>query len=233
MKTRPANSIRVLTWNIHACVGADRRYDPPRILALIQKHDPDIVALQEMDTRGKRLESPLIDIFKQALGEHSAEARTIVAPDGHYGHAIISRFPLRDIRLHDLTISSREDRYAIETNVLHEKGIFHLVSTHLGLNMFERRRQARLLAELACRESELSVMLGDFNDWFQDGVIRRRLAAIMPDRSKHKTFPARYPLFSLDRIYCRPAGRLLASWTDEEARHASDHLPVIADISIA
>jgi len=233
MKGKQPNSLRVLTWNIHACVGSDGRYDPDRILALIRKHDPDIIALQEMDSRGRSLEIPLLDFFKQALGEHSAEARTIAAPDGHYGHAIISRYPLRDVRLHDLTSFAREERFAIETNVAHDRGILHLVSTHLGLNMFERRRQARLLAELASKQADVSVMLGDFNDWFQDGVIRRTLAGIMPDRSRHKTFPACYPLFSLDRIYCRPNGRLLDSWTDTDAKFASDHLPVIADISIA
>jgi endonuclease/exonuclease/phosphatase family metal-dependent hydrolase len=39
-------------------------------------------------------------------------------------------------------------------------------------------------------------------------------------------------MIRLDRIYCRPGGALVASWTDRSARLASDHLPVLADIAV-
>ena len=51
-------------------------------------------------------------------------------------------------------------------------------------------------------------------------------------RTRHRTFPARWPLLRLDRIYCRPAQALIRSWIDPAACDASDHLPVIADIRL-
>lgn len=232
MNGRTAALARILTWNIHSGIGPDRAYNLVRIVELIKRHDPDIVALQEVDSRGRsELDLPL-PFLKEALGEHAAEARTIVAPDGHYGHVVISRWPLDDVKIHDLSISKREPRCAIETTIETPSGPLHLVSTHLGLGILERKRQARLLAALAAAGAEPTVMLGDFNDWFQRGSVRRALAHVMPARTMHKTFPARWPLLMLDRIYCRPYSALTRSWTDRLARGISDHLPVFADIRL-
>jgi endonuclease/exonuclease/phosphatase family metal-dependent hydrolase len=223
---------RVLTWNIHSGIGPDRSYDLARVVDLIRRHDPDIVALQEVDSRGRSANDLPLPFLKEALGEHAAEARTIVAPDGHYGHVVISRWPMTHVKVHDLSILKREPRCAIETTIETPSGPLHLVSTHLGLSIFERKRQAKILAELAAEGIGPTVMLGDFNDWFQRGSVRRALARVMPARTMHKTFPARWPLLMLDRIYCRPYSALMRSWTDRQARGISDHLPVFADIRL-
>lgn len=223
--------VRVLTWNLHAGVGPDGRYDLGRIVGLVQKHNPDIVALQEIDSRGRGETSPFA-FLAQALGSHAAEAKTIVAPDGYYGHALISRWPLGEAAIHDLSVSRREPRCAIETTVATPLGPLHLASVHLGLGWHERREQAALLAAIAGTSRRTTVMLGDFNDWFVFGSVRRNLATILPARTKLRTFPAWRPLLMLDRIYCRPASALVNYWTDREARAMSDHLPVIADIRL-
>ena len=50
-----ANDLRVASWNLHKCVGADRRFDPDRSAAVIAELGADIVALQEADKRfGRR-----------------------------------------------------------------------------------------------------------------------------------------------------------------------------------
>ena len=222
--------IRVLTWNVHAGIGPDGRYDLPRIAALVRRHEPDIVALQEIDSRGRG--NNAFDYLAGALGSHAAEAKTIVTPDGDYGHALISRWPMTDVAIHDLSVSRREPRRAIETTVLTPGGPLHLASVHLGLSLRERRQQAAMLSAIAGTARQTTVMLGDFNDWFIYGTVRRALATILPGRTRQRTFPARWPLFMLDRIYCRPRHALLRSWTDPLARRVSDHLPVIADIRL-
>lgn len=224
-------AVRVLTWNLHAGIGPDGRYDLGRIVGLVQKHDPDIVALQEIDSRGRGEDSPFA-FLAQALGSHAAEAKTIVAPDGYYGHALISRWPLGEVAIHDISVSRREERRAIEATVATPLGPLDIASVHLGLNWHERRQQAALLAAMAGTTRRTSVMLGDFNDWFVFGNVRRGLAAVLPGRTKLCTFPARCPLLMLDRIYARPASALVKYWTDRAARTMSDHLPVIADIRL-
>jgi endonuclease/exonuclease/phosphatase family metal-dependent hydrolase len=224
----------VLTWNIHRGVGSDRRYDLRRVVDFIRRHQPDIVALQEVDSRGRDPLNLPLAAFKAVLGTHAAEARTIVGPDGHYGHVLISRWPIEDVRLHDISVGRRERRCAIEATIDAPGGRFRVVAAHLGLGLGERRRQIAHLVELA-RAAMPSpgpgmVMLGDFNDWH--GEIRRGLTHLMPAWSVLRTFPAWRPVFKLDRIFCRPAGALIACWTDSEARRASDHLPVVADLDL-
>ena len=65
-----SGSLRVLSWNIHGGVGPDRRYDLDRVVELAAAHDADVVALQEIDSRGEREASPLRKL-KEALGEHA------------------------------------------------------------------------------------------------------------------------------------------------------------------
>jgi endonuclease/exonuclease/phosphatase family metal-dependent hydrolase len=232
-----SGTARILTWNIHRGVGADRRYDLARIIDLVRGHEPDIVALQEVDSRGRDPQDLPLAAFKQALGDHAAEAKTIVAQDGHYGHVLISRWPFEHVRLHDITIGRRERRCAIEAAIRTPRGIFRVVATHLGLGLGERSRQIVRLVEMARKpeappldppRTDGMIMLGDFNDWH--GQVRRALINLLPAWSGFCTFPARRPVLKLDRIFCRPPGALLRCWTDPKARHASDHLPVIADL---
>jgi endonuclease/exonuclease/phosphatase family metal-dependent hydrolase len=232
MAEREDGRIRLLTWNIHAGMGADRRYDLDRIVALLRRHDPDIMALQEIDSRGRGNQPPMA-VLAEAFGGHAAEARTITAPDGHYGHALISRWPFTSVALHDLSMRRREPRTAIEADIATPAGPLHLAAVHLGLWPGERRVQGAKLARMARSGAGPMVMLGDFNEWSPKGPVRRMLASLLPGRTRIRSFPARYPLLVLDRIYCRPVDALTESWTDTTARAASDHLPIIADIRLA
>jgi len=54
MNTPGGQTVRVMTWNIHGAVGRNPRFDLERVVALVQRHRPDIVALQEIDSRRAR-----------------------------------------------------------------------------------------------------------------------------------------------------------------------------------
>ena len=47
MTNGTGRTIRIATYNVHACVGTDGRHDPSRVAGVINEIDPDIVALQE------------------------------------------------------------------------------------------------------------------------------------------------------------------------------------------
>jgi endonuclease/exonuclease/phosphatase family metal-dependent hydrolase len=71
-----ARTIRVMTWNIHGGIGPDRKRDLARVVDVIKAHNPDVLALQEVDSRGRHPDEPLpLAYFSQALGQHQAEAR--------------------------------------------------------------------------------------------------------------------------------------------------------------
>jgi endonuclease/exonuclease/phosphatase family metal-dependent hydrolase len=224
-----------MTWNIRGDLGFDWRCDLERDVSLIRSHAPDVMALQEVDSRRSSragFSSPAFEFLVEALGTHSAEARLIAAPDGDYGHVVISRWPIISKTLHDISIDGREPRAAIEVTIETPQGPLHLIAAHLGLSVKERRHQSKELERLSRSAPAPSIVLGDFNDWIWRGSVTEALARTMPGRTHFKTFPAWLPVFGLDRIYVNPSAILKQSWTVRGAWRSSDHLPVIADLDL-
>ncbi|MET1025574.1 MAG: endonuclease/exonuclease/phosphatase family protein [Dongiaceae bacterium] len=219
--------VRLCTWNVHSGIGPDGQYDLERIIALVRRHDPDIVALQEIDSRGRGGPLPL-DRLKAVLGPHTAQAKTIVAEDGDYGHVLISRWPIDNVTLHDLSIGKREPRCLIEATISTPHGALTVAAAHLGFHLSEIHRQLAKMAAITQNGIDRFVLIGDFNDWHRQ--VRRRLSRLGFAGTSLNTFPAAKPLLPLDRIFCRPGTALINCWTDRLGRHASDHLPVFADL---
>ncbi|WEX09478.1 endonuclease/exonuclease/phosphatase family protein [Chelativorans sp. AA-79] len=222
-----------MTWNIHGGVGSDGRRDLQRIVDFVRRHEPDLVALQEVGSR--RDVDGAAEAFAflaDTLGNHATESRLVTAPDGNYGHALISRWPLNGTVCHDISYRRREPRAAIEAVAETPFGPLHVVAAHLGLSFAERRHQAQLLAALLRTGSAPTVLLGDLNDWVWRGSVQKILNNLFPGHTHFKTFPGFWPVFALDRIYCRPSDMLARHWTDPAARAASDHLPVIAELAM-
>lgn len=87
-------TFRVLTYNVHSCVGTDGRLDPSRIAEVIARSEADIVALQEVDvcqTRSDGLHQPQWLAERLRMFVHFTAARE--CNEGHYGNAILSRHP--------------------------------------------------------------------------------------------------------------------------------------------
>jgi endonuclease/exonuclease/phosphatase family metal-dependent hydrolase len=229
----PANAlaVRVMTWNIHGAVGRNRRFDLDRVLELIRKWNADLIALQEVDSR-RKLENggDSFALLQTALGEYGIGAKSITTEDGDYGQMLISRWPIEASAVHDISFPDREPRRAIVADINTAAGSLRVIATHLGLSVRERRSQARMLLQLAETSERPTVIVGDFNDWFWPGSVRRALSRAIPARTRYRTFPAVWPLFRFDRIYCRPQQALIRSYVDPLGRRISDHLPVIADI---
>ncbi|HMJ45533.1 MAG TPA: endonuclease/exonuclease/phosphatase family protein [Pseudolabrys sp.] len=225
--------VRVMTWNIHGALGRNPRFDLGHVVELIRKWNPDIVALQEVDSRRAFADgvNPF-EFLPGAIGVYGIGARSLTTEDGDYGQMLISRWPMGTHEVRDISFPEREPRRAIRAEVETPFGPLVVVATHLGLSMRERRGQAHGLIELAAGGGP-AIVIGDFNDWFWAGSVRAVLSRSLSGRTRFRTFPARFPLLRLDRIYCRPRAALVASYVDRAARGISDHLPVIADLRLA
>jgi endonuclease/exonuclease/phosphatase family metal-dependent hydrolase len=234
LQNRPSDqTVRLLTWNIHGASGRNRRFDLERVIKLIQGWQPDVVALQEVDSRRKLPGgADPFHVLQDALGKHGVSARSITTDDGHYGQMLISCCPIRHSEIIDISAPEREPRRAIKAEVEMPAGPVRVVATHLGLSIGERRGQARKLIDLAGKPGMTTVVLGDFNDWFWAGSVHAVLRHELPGRSRFRTFPSFCPLLRLDRVFCRPAGALQRIFRDRAARDISDHLPVIADVAL-
>ena len=227
--------LRVLTWNVHACVGTDGRHDIERVGARVRALAPDIAAFQEVDSRRPSNGAAEVqDLLRAEVGDHGHDAWAISGTDGHYGQVLASRFPLEDRQVHDISVPGREPRRVMAARVRLPTADLRVIATHLGLRRSERRHQLGALREIVCADLSAPVLLlGDFNEWCLPSWAHRDLTALFGGRSAHASFPAQLPLFALDRIWCRPGDLLARSWAAREARPASDHLPVVAELALS
>jgi endonuclease/exonuclease/phosphatase family metal-dependent hydrolase len=230
--------LRVASYNVHRCVGSDRRHDPERVAAVLSELDADVVGLQEVDSR-YHVESGIdqIEFLAAATGYHAVPGPTLVRRDASYGNAVLSRHPVLAIRRTDISAADtrRERRGALDVQLLVLDRPVRFMVTHFGLLRRERRIQAetilRLLAAHAC---DVTVLCGDFNEWAPRWSTLLALDARLGPSRELRTFPSRWPVLPLDRIWVDPAGALIRVWVHRShlAREASDHLPVCAALSL-
>ncbi len=231
---KPCLRLRIATYNIHRTIGHDGREDGERIAEVLRELKTDVVAMQEV---GCDSDSPhnLLAYLGDTIQADVIEGITMYNEKGHYGNAVLSRLPVADITRHDISVSRREPRGAIELSIA-LKGIkFQIIATHLGLSPGERRYQIkRLLALVSASKADVNILLGDLNEWFLWGRPLRWLKSEFGKAARPATFPARWPIFALDRVWVAPGKVLnrLHVHKSRMARAASDHLPLIANIHI-
>lgn len=227
----------VATWNVHRCVGADRRCDPDRVAAVIASLGCDVVALQEVDCLVHDADGfdQLEHLAMHAGAMHLVAGPTLRRQSVTTGNAILSRHPVLAKRWVDLTVARREPRGALDVDLDVGGRLVRVVSTHMGLQLRERDQQVeRLLAALTPGPEEALVVLGDFNEWYPRGRLLRRLSEAFACAGSAATFPAWRPFLALDRVWVKPRGHIVRSdvVTDPEARRASDHLPLRATLDL-
>jgi endonuclease/exonuclease/phosphatase family metal-dependent hydrolase len=229
--------VRIVSYNIHECVGRDRRRDPKRVAAVLRDIEPDIIGLQEVDARpGPGTESMQMQYIADVLGFEAIAGPTITRHDGHYGNALLTRWPVQQVRHIDLTVYRREPRGAIDADLEVHGMPLRFIATHLGLLPGERRVQVRRLLEVLDQGPPRTVVLcGDVNEWLTIGRPLRWLHARLGFCPAIPTFPTRRPVFALDRVWVSPRTALVGTRvaTSANARLASDHYPIVADLDLA
>ncbi|MEM7455209.1 MAG: endonuclease/exonuclease/phosphatase family protein, partial [Planctomycetota bacterium] len=163
-----APQLRVLTYNIHHGEGTDGVFDYQRIADVIERLNPDVIALQEVDRNTQRARG--VDQaaeLARLLEMNHVFGNALYYSGGEYGEAVLSRFPIEDARAHHLPFShGNEPRTALEVRVVPDNGIpeFRFVGTHLCHQSNETRlEQTRELNQLFSGGSSSVILVGDLN----------------------------------------------------------------------
>lgn len=218
------------TYNIHRCKGGDGRVDPDRVVGVLKEIKADIIALQEVESNASA-GFDMLGYLARSMDMAFIAGPTLQGNIGHYGNGLLTRFKILEQRGTDLSVPGHEPRGAIEAVLDCGRYRLCVVATHLGLFPSERRTQVQRLLKIFQPEFQgPAVLLGDINEWYLWGRPLRWLHVYFKQTPSPRTFPARWPLFALDRIWVRPRAALrhLEVHDSPLARIASDHLPLKA-----
>lgn len=245
----PTDTLRVMTYNVHGCIGMDGKIDPERIARVIARARPDVVALQELDVGRERT----FGLDQAQLIARHLEMEFHFHPAMHmeeerYGDAILTHLPQRLVKTGLLPglpdMPSLEPRGALWVAIEVDGQEVQVINTHLGL--LQRERMAQVEALLGsewlgndqCRGPV--ILCGDFNSQPSSPVFSRLSGRLVeaqdaaPGHRPRGTFSSRFPTLRIDHIFVSPGLEVttidIPVW--QLARTASDHLPLVAEIRI-
>lgn len=245
-------TITILTVNLHKGFGPlNRRFVLPELRDAVRAVSADVVFLQEVmgehQLHAAHIpnwpDAPHYEFLADTLWTDFAYGRNAVYPQGHHGNALLSKFPIRHNINHDVSVGGRERRGLLHCvlDIPHSTQPLHAICVHLGLLESHRQAQVQALCELidSLPADAPVVVSGDFNDWRQ--LAHRRLSRcagleevfVQANGKAARTFPARWPVLRLDRIYVRgvrtqkPVVLPRKPWS-----HLSDHAPLVAEICL-
>jgi endonuclease/exonuclease/phosphatase family metal-dependent hydrolase len=228
--------IRVASYNMRKAIGTDRRRRPERTIEVLNELDADVIALQEADRRfGSRASAIPVALLDSHSDYKAVELDIRAGSMGWHGNALLVRKDVEVLEHHLFDLPSLEPRGAVLADVRMDGTLLRCVGMHLDLSGLWRRRQAQaILAHLGEREGDPSVVLmGDLNEWSTRGGCLREFAAEHDFAPCGRSFHARRPIASLDRIMVSRDLTVIDSGAHKTAcsRRASDHLPIWADLT--
>lgn len=249
-ETQKAESLRVMTYNVHSCIGMDGKVDIRRIARVIAQAQPDIVALQELDVgKARSFGKDQAHLIARHLDMDFHFHPVIHLEEELYGDAILTRLPLRLIKAGPLPglegNLQREPRGALWVAVEFRGSEVQIINTHLGLSVRERGVQVdallgrEWLSHADCRGPV--ILCGDFNAMPSSAVYRQLAARFkdvqtqIPGLRPRGTFFSRFPQMRLDHIFISDdlAAVTMTTIDSQLARTASDHLPLVAEVLVS
>lgn len=166
-------------------------------------------------------------------GMQAIPGLTMLLGNGQYGNAILTRKIIVNVERHDISVKEREPRGALCVTMEDSNKIICVIATHLGLLPGERRKQVqKLLKIIEQQNADTVVLMGDLNEWFLWGRPLRWLRKHFKKTPGPATYPSKFPLFALDRIWVEPASQLISvhRFKTSLTETTSDHLPLLATL---
>lgn len=230
--------ITVASYNMRKAIGTDRLRRPERTLDVLCEIDADVVALQEADRRfGSRASAIPLEMLEARSPYKAVPFGKRPDSIGWHGNALLVKKEIEVVDIQGLDLPTLEPRGAILADLRIDGANVRVVGMHLDLSGLWRRRQARaILQVLADRAGNPpTVLMGDLNEWSQHSGCLLEFGHDHRFAHTGRSFHARRPVASLDRIMVSRDVNVIASGAHHslKARRASDHLPIWARVELA
>lgn len=235
-----AQPIRIMTYNIHNGSNADDEPTIPQMAELIEQANLDIVGLVEVDSvcdRSGKVDQPAK--LAKMTNMHSAFVRHFPFQGGAYGVALLSHYPISDVKNMRLPIMTNENgdttRAALFARLLlpdNRKAL--VVVVHLDYRSeASRLKQVAVLQQLLKDESGPVFILGDFNFTPESKPMKFLTQNFIDANSSNSnTFPGTHPAKKIDYIMV-DRRHYLKTLEDKVYPHPfSDHLAIVAELEL-
>jgi endonuclease/exonuclease/phosphatase family metal-dependent hydrolase len=243
--------LKVLSYNIHKGLNwGSGKVVIKQIKSAIKNSKADIVFLQEIVGEHKLFEKKYshwpkghqLEYLADEIWSEYAYAKNAVFNHGHYGNAILSKYPIIQWSQQNISTNRFEQRGILHCTIdVGGDYQLHAYCLHLDLTHTGRKKQYKIIEDRILQDvknSDPVIVAGDFNDWNKQGHVTFEKKLNMFEVFKDlygdyaKTFPAKFPLLKLDRIYTKNLkiehGEICENlpW-----KNLSDHLPLLATLS--
>lgn len=230
--------LKVMTYNLRFGELASLE----QLAEFINKENPDLVALQELDWMTERDRAPhqhhkdFITELGYRTGMFSLYGKTIPHANGLYGIGILTRKPYINVKKIILPKAAgvKECRALLMAEIeITEKDTIVFASTHLDYSSSEARTaQIEVITENLKASRYPAIIGGDFNTVPDSPEIVTFFKDWLPCSGNEPTSPAKSPKRKIDYLFAYPS----TSWKLESVKvvetQLSDHLPVVSEISL-
>ena len=222
------NQLQVMSYNVRHCAGMDMVLDYDRTANVINGQQPDVVALQELDSMTGRSEQ------RYQLGELAN--RTVYYPvfgsaidydGGKYGVGILTRET--PLSTKSIPLPGEEPRVLLVV----ELKDYVMACTHLDLEEEQRLASIPLIVEEAQRWQKPFILAGDWNDTPDSELLQEIKKSFTILSGNAPTFPADEPQECIDYVASykgHPAETIKSIVINEPT--ASDHRPLMVRLKL-
>lgn len=222
-------AIRIMCYNVRNCKGMDLELNYNRCAKVINRAQPDVVAVQELDSMTSRYKG------YYALGELATRCKmndyyapSIDYKGGKYGIGILSKEPALSLAQYPLPCR-KEPR----TMLVAEFEKFYFICTHLSLVEEDRVTSAEIIRDVVATLDKPAIIAGDFNAGPEDQSMKVFKEFCTPlSNPEQMTFPADNPDRCIDYIMTNSPDIKGENATVMFEPMASDHRPLYVDVKL-
>jgi len=221
-------TLKVMTYNVRHCAGMNLVVDYDCTAAVIAQQQPDVVAIQELDSMTSRSgQRYQLGELADRTGYHPVFGAAIDYDGGKYGVGILTReTPLSAKRI---PLPGEEPRALLVVEIQD----YVIACTHLDLEEEPRLASIPLIVEEAQRWQKPFLLAGDWNDTPDSELLQEMTKYFTILTSNGVSYPADEPTECLDyiAIFKGHAAEVLESTVIAEPE-ASDHRPVVVKLEL-
>lgn len=229
---RENNTIRIMSYNIRNGIGLDNVTDYKRTAQVIRSLDPDVVALQEVDSvTGRSKGVDVLNKLADYTGMYAVYGKAINFGGGKYGIGVMSKE--KPLSSQNIPLPGREEA---RTLLVIEFDKYVVFATHFSLTSEDRMASIDIINNLAERYNKPAFLIGDLNAKPESEEIKKISEEWkMLNNPKQGTYPANEPRQTIDYIFgYEGKGQIYSVYQADVVNEpvASDHRPLFTDVRL-